>query len=647
MSKAMVERVVKFLVKIRLILFPVGTRREHIYKKLVFLPAAFLRIILNCSKSGLQLGGRKRKHISPVIELYDKHNGAGYLVPDDLVVSNLLPRRVLLVGSCLADVWKSKFNCPYDFVLTNNLSELPDSPPQAAENYDLQIIQVPLRFVIPDNLFWSASFLDIEAYEKAFSVALDRMKFYLSLAGKWNKDYKILTFVSNFLVPQQNAMGRLAPRYDIRNPAYFIEQLNIYLAREVSTWSNAYVLDVDGIAAVFGKKYIQDDSVEIQTHASVLGNSNYEKDKERIEFIEPMDAHYELHIEKFVEAIWQQALAAFRTVRQADMIKLIIFDLDNTLWRGVVAEENEITDQVIEGWPLGLFEALSFLKKRGIILAIASKNDESRIKGFWENILCGKFSLDDFAIIKINWNRKVDNIQEIMQLVNVLPRNVLFVDDNPVERAAVKAAFPDIRVLGTHPYYLKRILLWSAETQVVSVSRESSNRTEMIQSQVNRESLRSGMTREDFLTSLDVKVRGYVINSVEDSHFARSFELINKTNQYNTTGKRWTQEECRKLFSEGGCFYSFSVQDRFTDYGLVGCVLIHDGIIIQFVMSCRVIGLDVEIRIITDVIEMVRRSGHSRIDAMFVETSANLPCRDLYEKNGFERSVGGWGKSIR
>ena len=176
-----------------------------------------------------------------------------------------------------------------------------------------------------------------------------------------------------------------------------------------------------------------------------------------------------------------------RTIRQTDMVKLVLVDLDDTLWRGVAAEAAEVSSTASEGWPLGFAEALMFLKSRGVLLGIVSKNDEDRVREIWRRIYGTRIRLEDFAAVKINWRPKAENIEEILAEVNLLPNSVVFIDDNPVERAAVKAAFPEIRVLGPNPYLWRRILLWSPETQVATITSESAARTEMVQKQVQRE----------------------------------------------------------------------------------------------------------------------------------------------------------------
>src|SRR5207248_9455587 len=118
------------------------------------------------------------------------------------------------------------------------------------------------------------------------------------------------------------------------------------------------------------------------------------------------------------------------------------------MWRGVAAEEADASSQAREGWPLGFAEALMFLKRRGILLGIVSKNDEERVRGIWRRIYGDLVRLEDFAVRKINWQPKADNVEAILAVVNLLPQSVEVIGDNPVGRAAIQAAFPAALVLG-------------------------------------------------------------------------------------------------------------------------------------------------------------------------------------------------------
>ncbi|MCK9188430.1 HAD-IIIC family phosphatase [Acidithiobacillus sp.] len=131
-----------------------------------------------------------------------------------------------------------------------------------------------------------------------------------------------------------------------------------------------------------------------------------------------------------------------------DPVKIIITDLDNTLWRGVLAEEEEVAPwRHTEGWPIGYAGALLECKRRGLLLAISSKNDEAptcdRFRQVWGQAL----RLEDFCARQINWRPKSDNIADILQATNILPEQALFIDDNPLEIEEVRRAFPQMRFL--------------------------------------------------------------------------------------------------------------------------------------------------------------------------------------------------------
>nr|QCL09586.1 fkbH domain protein [Rhizobium rhizogenes] len=508
--------------------------------------------------------------------------------------------------------------------------------PRPASDYDFQFIYIPLRTVVPETMLANISHESQEPFIAKFEEAKNRLIQTLNGALKYTENSNLLTFVSEFLTPQQSLIGRLLPRHDFRNPTYFVEQLNKVLHEIAAERANTHMVQTDAIASTFGKKFIQEDLVWPWSHASFANDWDSVHDTKRIAVPTKLSDLYPFNTQDFILAIWSEIDAMYRTIRQQDSVKLVIVDLDDTVWRGVVAEEG-IHPYILEGWPLGMVETLKYLKHRGIVLAIVSKNEEARITELWPDILGGRLALDDFAIRKINWRPKAENIQEILTYTNLLPKNVLFIDDNPVERQSVQAAFPTIRTLGEELYSIRRILLWAPELQVPYISQESSRRTEMIQDQVKRETAKSEMNRDDFLASLGVKVSLREITDISHASFPRAFELINKSNQFNTTGKRWSMEECSRAFADGWKFSTFEVQDNYSTYGLVGVAILNGSYLDQFVMSCRVVGLGVESAVIRFLYHHGGlKSGH------IVETEANLIVRDLFQKCGFYYDGANW-----
>jgi FkbH-like protein len=571
-----------------------------------------------------------------------------FRVPQDFVVTPLDVRRVLIVGSCLSEAWARRMAamqlpCETDVYLLGRA--LPESPARPIGEYNFQIVQLGLRFILPDASFARLSQTDTAGHEKLFTHAVNAMRQFLDASLRWNQKHGILTFVFSFIVPQQNLVGRLMPRYDLRNPVYFIEKLNEALVRELDGYSNTYFFDLNEIIATYGRRYVQEDAIAAFNHGGFLGNYDFQYDQNRLEPTLKATDLYEERLSPIVLAVWDELVSMYRTVSQSDMVKMVVIDLDDTLWRGVVAELSVDELPTSEGWPKGLWEALAFLKRRGILLAIISKNEEARVVEVWDSILRNLLTLDDFAIRRINWHSKAENMAEILAHVNLLPRNVIYIDDDPAKRAEIKAAFPDIRVLGGNPLTWRRILLWSAETQLPDVTAESASRTEMVRAQVVREEQRQSMSREEFLATLNVRMNLFLVENVAHTRLPRVLELINKTNQFNTTGQRWTREECIAAFADGTRFYAFEVTDRYTDYGLVGVLIVEKIGIRQFVMSCRIMGLEAEVAAVAQIIEISRARGDAVIVGALVETDRNLPCRDLYSRCGFEATRGVWQRA--
>ncbi len=168
----------------------------------------------------------------------------------------------------------------------------------------------------------------------------------------------------------------------------------------------------------------------------------------------------------------------------------------------------------------------------------------------------------------------------------------------------------------------------------------------MVQAQVEREQNRKKMSREEFLATLQVTMQLYQIPDAEHPKFQRAFELLNKTNQFNTNGKRWTLEEIGAAMKSGTRLFAFEVEDKYTRYGLVGVIIEERGDFKQFVMSCRTVGLDVELAAIFELIAALSADGIKELRAVNVDTPSNLLSRDIWQKCGFSLNAEGvWRRS--
>ncbi len=592
-------------------------------------------------------GSRRMAGVDP--SLFVLHNGPRYRTPVDLQVTPDAPTRFLVVGGCLAQPFPeiaAMINPQFkgDFILLNNFDKFPEIPPAQAAQYDFQVLHIPLRSILGSAYFRLPN--DLARHEEFLRETQECLARYLAGIVQLNTERKLLTFVLGFPIPQANPLGRFQPRYDLRNVMHFIERLNMFLAAEVAKLENAHFVDVDQVAASIGKKNCQDDMVWSFTHGTTLSDGDHDHDLHRLEPPTPMQQHYCAQWVQFFEALLHEIFAMARTVKQRDAVKLVAVDLDDTLWRGVAAEG---TLGVMEGWPMGFIETLLILKQRGILLAIVSKNDEQFIRANWNSIVQGQMALSDFAVVKINFRTKAENLAEILQEVNLRPQNAVMIDDNPVERAAIQAGLPGMRVLGRHLYYLKRVLLWSAETQPRTLTEESGRKTEMVQAQLQRESVRKSLSHDEFLQTLQLRVTLSVIHDTRDLNMNRALELLNKTNQFNTTGQRYTLEECHEHFRAGRELHVIQAEDRFTHYGLIGAAWVQQNCVQHIVMSCRALGLGIEDTFLASIANRLVRQNNRMLYGQLLITAANTACRTFYSRNGFTQvpaSPDLWGRSL-
>ncbi len=573
-----------------------------------------------------------------------------FRVPDALAVTPEERGRVLVVGECLAEWFAAgaaEVGRATDFVLFNNYASLPAELPSPAESYDFQVVLLPLRSIVPEWAYLRLPVDDPAPWRDLWGQAEASLERMLSAALRYQDDHGLLTFVAGFLVPQQNPLGRLLPRNDPRNLARLVRHLDDLVADRVAAVSETYFFDVDAVAASIGKRYVQDDVVNASTHGAFLSTYDDERDRDRIVPPRRLAAALPVRTEAFRAAAWAELHAMHRTARQLDQVKLVVVDLDDTLWRGVVADADAVTDDTLEGWPIGMAEALFALRSRGVLLAIASNNDAAVVEELWPTIFRGRLDLDDFVVRAIDWRPKAEKVAEIVGKTNVLPSSVVYVDDNPAERAAVEASLPGVRVLGADLYSVRRTLLWSAETQVPTVTAESARRASTVRAGIAREEARLEVSREEFLSGLGLSVRLAYVGDPGDGRLARVVELVNRTNQCNTSGERWDDARCRAHLDAGGTFVVFEVADRFADYGLVGAVVVSRpaGTTVarldQLVMSCRVFGLDVERAVVASLVADLAAGGIERVEATLVRTGRNAPCLDVFDRCGFTEETGG------
>lgn len=444
-------------------------------------------------------------------------------------------------------------------------------------------------------------------------------------------------FFNSIFEPSYNYLGNLVGRHDPTSPVEVVRRINKLIYDACREYPNFHFVEVNDILNWVGRAHIQDDAILSATHASIIADHGG-LDQGRL--VPPINVEetYETrrYIGAFVETFWRIVCDDLDVIRpEKPPVKLIVIDLDDTLWRGIAAEDDRASWERVEGWPIGFVEALLFFRKRGGLLAVCSKNDHDSTLQRLNQIYDGAIGPDDFVSMKINWESKANNIGAILEEVNLLPDNVLFIDDNPREIDEVAARFPTLQCFRGSHYDWRRLILRAAETQVPLVTKESQTRTESTRALIKRSEQSTAASREEWLKSLDIHVSIQIRNTTSGPDMARVFELINKTNQFNTNGHRWTQTEFDDFFKTGGvCVYA-SLKDRAVDNGIIGVVMVGDGALTQAVLSCRVFGLGAEV-VMGSVATRIALARARKAKGSIVDTGRNFTCHGYFDTLGFQ-----------
>ena len=321
--------------------------------------------------------------------------------------------------------------------------------------------------------------------------------------------------------------------------------------------------------------------------------------------------------------------------------KLIVLDLDNTLWGGIVGDQGWSNLKLGGHDPTGEAFAdfqrkLKALTRRGIVLAIASKNDEAVALEAIRNHSGMVLKLDDFAGWRINWNEKAGNIRELAAELKLGLQSVVFIDDNIVERSWVQEALPDVLVPDwpANPMQYADALAVLRCFDSPSLTAEDAKRSQMYSAQRDRKQAEmSAASFDDWLQALELTVEVAV---VDDGNLARTVQLLNKTNQMNLATRRLTAQELLAWAEQPGrCLRVLSVADKFGDSGLTGILSLEidgkEARIVDFVLSCRVMGRRIEETMLCIATRHAANAGAGRLVADYSATQKNRPCLEFFE----------------
>ena len=325
--------------------------------------------------------------------------------------------------------------------------------------------------------------------------------------------------------------------------------------------------------------------------------------------------------------------------------KCLVLDLDNTLWGGVIGDDGLEGIHLGQGSTMGeAFVAFQQYAKqllnRGIILAVCSKNDEVNALSPFEKHPDMVLKRKDIACFVANWQDKAGNLRHIAKTLNIGLDSLVFADDNPFERNLVRQELPEVQVpeLPEDPSLYVETIADAGYFEALTITAEDRERGGQYRANAEREELKASATdMEGYLRGLGMELD---VRAFDGIGLARIVQLINKTNQFNLTTRRYTEAEVREMMSDPGvAAYQFRLTDRFGDNGMIavligklqGSALVMD----TWLMSCRVLGRQVEEACLNTMVDAAHRLGASRIVGEYIPSPKNNMVRELYGKLGF------------
>lgn len=346
------------------------------------------------------------------------------------------------------------------------------------------------------------------------------------------------------------------------------------------------------------------------------------------------------------QAAARDVKAAIRAFR-GEAKKLVILDLDETLWGGVIGETGWQGIRLGGHDPVGeayvdFQRALKELSVRGVALGVVSKNTEATAMEAFDCHPEMVLRRSDLAGWRINWNDKAQNVAELVRDLNLGLQSVVFIDDNPIERGRVAEDFPEVLVpeWPTDPARFAETLRQMDCFDQVATTNEDRERVRMYARERERgESQGVASSLEDWLRDLEVEVS---VEAVDRLNAARVIQLLNKTNQMNLSTRRMTEAELSHWLEQGNGrrAYALKVRDRFGELGLTGVLsweLQGDRLqVVDFVLSCRAMGRKIENLMTHLAVEGARRRGVEVAVATFKPTPRNSPCREFWTSSGFQ-----------
>jgi FkbH-like protein len=399
----------------------------------------------------------------------------------------------------------------------------------------------------------------------------------------------------------------------------WIERLNRHLAGYLRTQERGYLLPLGDVLGWAGKAQSHDPKLQYMAGMRLSGAALPELARHSMRYVKPL-----------------KGLTR----------KCVVLDLDGTLWGGLAGELG------IEGIQLGPLapgveyvdfqEALLSLTRRGILLAVCSKNSPDDVLPIIRNHPHMRLREEHFAAARINWRNKAENITELAEELNIGLDSMVFFDDNPNERELIRQLLPEVLTvdLPTDPARYRTTLEEMSEFELLALTKEDEQRSAQYQAMRQRRVVRNAAASlEDYLHSLELKA---IIEFAISASVNRLVQMFNKTNQFNLTTRRYQAADMNRFIaSEEYRLYTLDVCDRFGDHGLVGAAIVRaqgdSWLIDSLLMSCRVMGLSVETAFLHRIYNDALQAGVKTLIGEFISTKKNQPVEHFYSSHGFSQ----------
>ena len=424
-------------------------------------------------------------------------------------------------------------------------------------------------------------------------------------------------YVQNVALPPCPMFGSLDRRVPGTQPRR-IERVNAGL-NDLLDELPGVLLDVDGIVRAVGSENWFD---ERQWHVA------------KLPFSQACVPLYAEHLLRLVAASTGMAR------------KCLVLDLDNTLWGGVVGDDG------MQGLVLGQGDAVGeaflavqrvagWLHSRGVLLAVCSKNDDAVARAAFRDHPDMLLRLEDIAVFQANWQDKATNLRAIAAALSIGTDSLVLLDDNPAERALVRAELPEVAVpeLPPDPADYPAVLLAAGYFETLGFTAEDRARTGHYRADAQRAALESSCVDMDaYLRSLDMTIHFAPFDTVGRPRIA---QLTNRSNQFNLTTRRHDEAAIAALESRADAFtLQVRLADRFGDNGMIGvvvCIAVGtDWVIDTWLMSCRVLNRRVEEAVLDVLATNGRARGITRLVGLYIPSDRNGMVRDHYPRLGFQ-----------